>query len=64
MRLKDNAKAADCGYPGVERLSDGTVLAVTYVHWDAGEPPYILAARLRMDDLDTRAAAAGESTGR
>ena len=52
VRLKDNLKGTDCGYPGVERLPDGTILAVTYGHWEEGEAPYILAARLRLEELD------------
>ncbi|MEM9700945.1 MAG: sialidase family protein [Planctomycetota bacterium] len=54
VRLKDNTRAADCAYPGVEALPDGTILAVTYGHWEQGEPPYILAARLRLEELDAR----------
>ncbi len=54
VRLKDNLKAADCAYPGVELLPDGTILAVTYGHWEAGEPPYILSVRLRLEELDAR----------
>ena len=52
VRLKDNLKAADCAYPGVELLPDGTILAVTYGHWEAGAEPYILAVRLRLGELD------------
>ena len=55
VRLKDNHGGADCGYPGVEVLPDGTILAVTYGHWAAGEEPYILAVRLRLEELDALA---------
>lgn len=55
VRLKDNLEGADCGYPGLELLRDGTLLAVTYGHWSAGEPPYILAVRVRLDELDAKA---------
>ena len=47
IRLKDNLKAADCAYPGVEVLSDGTVVTTTYGHWTRDESPYILAIRIR-----------------
>ena len=57
VRLKDNLHRWDCAYPGVELLPDGTLLAVTYGHWDEGEAPYILAVRLRSGELDARAAA-------
>jgi hypothetical protein len=52
VRLKDNRKGADCAYPGVEVLPDGTFVATTYGHWEPGEEPYILCVRFRLEDLD------------
>jgi hypothetical protein len=52
VRLMDNTKDADCAYPGVEVLPDGTFVLTTYGHWTAGEPPYIVSVRLRLDELD------------
>jgi len=54
VRLGDNTKGADCAYPGVERLPDGTILTTTYGHWDRGEPPYVVAVRVRLDELEAR----------
>jgi hypothetical protein len=54
VRLKDNLKAADCGYPGVEVLPDGTIVTTTYGHWVSGEAPYVLSIRLRLRELDER----------
>lgn len=51
-RLMDNAKAADCAYPGVEVLPDGTFVLTTYGHWRAGEEPYIMSVRLKLAELD------------
>lgn len=56
IRLMDNHKQADCAYPGVEVLPDGTVVAVTYGHWTPGEAPYIVAVRLRAEEIDRRLA--------
>jgi hypothetical protein len=58
VRLMDNHHAADCAYPGVEVLPDGTIVATTYGHWSAGEPPYIVSVRLRLEELDQMAARA------
>ena len=58
IRLKDNKHGADCAYPGLELLSDGTFVAVTYGHWIEGEPPFILAVRFRLDELDAMGRAA------
>ena len=52
VRLKDNLKGSDCAYPGVEVLPDGTFVVTTYGHWTAGEEPYIMSVRLRLDELD------------
>jgi hypothetical protein len=54
VRLKDNLKAADCGYPGVEVLPDGAIVTTTYGHWVSGEAPYVLSIRLRLRELDER----------
>jgi len=52
VRLMDNTKTADCAYPGVEVLPDGTFVVTTYGHWTEGEPPYIASVRVRLDELD------------
>jgi hypothetical protein len=57
VRLKDNKKAWDTAYPGVEVLPDGTIVTTTYGHWDDADPygnmvPYILSVRLKLDELD------------
>lgn len=58
LRLKDNHLGADTAYPGVERLPDGTFVLVTYGHWTRDESPYLLSVRLRLEELDARAATA------
>jgi hypothetical protein len=52
VRLMDNTKSADCAYPGVEVLPDGTFVVTTYGHWTEGEQPYIASVRLKLDELD------------
>jgi len=52
VRLMDNTEGADCAYPGVEVLPDGTFVITTYGHWTVGEPPYIVSVRLKLDELD------------
>ncbi|MBM3965169.1 MAG: exo-alpha-sialidase [Planctomycetes bacterium] len=54
IRLKRNFKGADCAYPGVEVLSDSTVVTTTYGHWTPNEPPYILSVRLKLAECDQR----------
>ncbi|MEZ6135039.1 MAG: sialidase family protein [Pirellulaceae bacterium] len=57
VRLKDNTKGKDTAYPGVEILPDGTFVTTTYGHWDAGEEPYILSVRFKLQELDALAKA-------
>lgn len=52
VRLMDNTKGADCAYPGVEVLPDGTFVVTTYGHWTEGEQPYVVSVRLKLDELD------------
>ncbi len=56
VRLMDNLVGADCAYPGVEILPDGTIVATTYGHWTEGAEPYIVSVRLTLAELDDRAA--------
>ncbi len=55
VRLMDNHKSADCAYPGVEVLPDGTIVTTTYGHWTEGELPYIVSVRLKLAELDRMA---------
>ena len=55
VRLMDNTKGADCAYPGVEILPDGTIVTTTYGHWAAGEQPYIISVRLKLAELEAKA---------
>jgi hypothetical protein len=54
VRIMHNTKAADCAYPGVEVLPDGTFVTTTYGHWTKGEPPYIVSVRFTLADLDAK----------
>lgn len=60
-----NNNIGDCGYPGIELLPDGTLVAVTYGHWDVvpgskhplhpggrGQPPYVIGVRFKLSDID------------
>ena len=54
VRLMHNTKGWDCGYPGVEALPDGTIVATTYGHWVQDQPSFIVAVRLTLAELDAR----------
>ena len=56
VRLMKNHRGADCAYPAVELLPNGTFVITTYGHWTRGEKPYIVNVRFTMKELDDRAA--------
>ncbi|MFQ6132847.1 MAG: sialidase family protein [Armatimonadota bacterium] len=55
VRLMDNHRGADCAYPALELLPDGTIVATTYGHWIEGEQPFIASVRLKLEEIDARA---------
>ena len=57
LRLMDNHVKADCAYPGVEVLPDGTFVTTTYGHWAPEEEPYIVSVRFTLAELDAMAVA-------
>lgn len=54
VRIMDNTKGADCTYPGVELLPDGTLVTTTYGHWTEGEPAYVVSVRFKLEELDAK----------
>ncbi len=52
VRIMDNTKGADCTYPGVELLPDGTFVTTTYGHWTEGELAYVVSVRFKLAELD------------
>jgi hypothetical protein len=56
----DNHVSGDCAYPAVLQQKDGTIIAITYGHWTAGELPWIACRRFTMAQLDARLDAAKE----
>jgi hypothetical protein len=54
VRLKKNTRGADCAYPGVEVLPDGTIVTTTYGHWINEEQPFILCVRFSIARCDEK----------
>lgn len=48
-------RVGDCGYPGVELLPDGTLVATTYVKYRPGpEKHSVVSTRFRIEETDAR----------
>lgn len=51
------SRVGDCGYPGVERLADGTLVITTYLKYRPGpEKHSVVSLRVTMAELDQLAA--------
>ncbi len=52
--LHSHAKGIrDCGYPGVELLADGTIVATTYIKYRPGpEKHSVVSTRFKISDMD------------
>lgn len=53
VKLLHNYAGMDCGYPGLEILPDGTVVATTYIKYHPGaEKHSVVSVRFRIEELD------------
>jgi len=61
IKLLHSYAKGDCGYPGVERLPDGTILATTYIkYWDDARKHSVVATRFTLKETDARWKAANK----
>ena len=59
VRFERNHKGADCAYPGVEMLPDGTFVVTTYGHWEKDRAPFVISVRFTLAELDALASGKG-----
>lgn len=53
IKLLHSYAGSDCGYPGLEILPDGTIIAVTYIKIKPGEEQHsIVEVRFKLDETD------------
>ena len=53
IKLLHNYAGCDCGYPGLQMLPDGTVIAVTYgKYWNDKRRHSVVAVRFRISETD------------
>ena len=53
VKLLHSYAGADCGYPGLEVLPDGTFVATTYIKYAPGSKMHsVVSTRFRLDELD------------
>lgn len=55
IKLLHSNAGGDCGYPGVERLPDGTIVATTYIKYRPGKEKHsVVSVRFKLDEIDKR----------
>lgn len=53
IKLLHSYAGSDCGYPGLEILPDGSILAVTYIKYKPGKKKHsIVSVRFNLDEID------------
>lgn len=61
VKLLHSHAGGDCGYPGVEILPDGTIVATTYIKYRAGADKHsVVSTRFNLAETDLLAAQAGK----
>lgn len=61
IKLLHNFAKWDCGYPGVELLPDGTIVATTYLKYQPGEAKHsVVTTRFKIDETDDLLHSAGK----
>lgn len=55
IKLLHSHAGVDCGYPGVENLPDGTILATTYIKYEPGPNKHsVVCIRFNLKEIDAR----------
>ncbi len=53
IKLLHSYAGADCGYPGMELLPDGTIVATTYIkYWPDERKHSVVSTRFTIDEMD------------
>jgi hypothetical protein len=53
VKLLHNYAGWDCGYPGLEILPDGTIVATTYIKYHPGPAKHsVVCVRFRIEEMD------------
>lgn len=55
IKLLHSYAGGDCGYPGVELLPDGTIVATTYIkYWNDARKHSVVCTRFQLSETDSR----------
>ena len=55
LKLLHNYAGIDCGYPGMELLPDGTIIATTYIkYWEDNRKHSVVSTRFKLHETDAK----------
>jgi len=55
IKLLHSHAGADCGYPGMELLPDGTIVATTYIKYRPGKAKHsVVSTRFKLGEIDEK----------
>lgn len=55
VKLLHSYAGGDCGYPGMELLPDGTIVATTYIKYEEGKNKHsVVSTRFRIQETDVK----------
>ncbi len=55
IKLLHSNAGGDCGYPGMELLSDGTIVATTYIKYKPGKEKHsVISTRFKITETDAK----------
>jgi hypothetical protein len=61
IKLLHSYAGGDCGYPGLEGLPDGTMVATTYIKYRPGPKKHsVVSIRFKLAETDAQARAEAE----
>jgi hypothetical protein len=55
IKLLHSHAGHDCGYPGMELLPDGTIVATTYIKYRPGRKRHsVVSTRFKIEEIDAK----------
>ena len=55
IKLLHSYAGGDCGYPGLEQLPDGTIVATTYIKYRQGSNKHsVVSVRFKLEETDPK----------
>ncbi len=52
-KCREGTRGLDCGYPGMEILPDGTIIATTYIKYRPGKDKHsVVSTRFKIEETD------------